>query len=799
MTDIEFVNYYLNSLMLGNPSVIIDCNNASLNQIALDLYNKNNTLSPEEQDLLKKIIFICNILYNRTDMSIPVISDGFYDLLNEVYKRYDPNFQVGSYVIDFKDHFVNDANTKVIGTRTPVRIIKREEPKKDELHQEIFSNISRFYPMNNKDFIPNIPIVDQGNLSKRYHNTEHNHPSLVGTLDKAKFVLNSDAIKAGVFDDANVKVLERDFFQDHIQKGIINPNKEIEIICELKYDGISIEADCTDRVLSARSRGDTGIGQASDMTPILKDYLFKQAIGVMSNEKPIGVKFEAIITGSNLGLFNQKRMQEGIDSYKNGRTAIVGLFGSSEGYKYRDLITLVPLAVDRDDCPFISNRLEEIEFLNKLFVSQGNVLRYAYFKGTLTQILFYIKAFLDEANIARNYLDFMYDGIVVSYLDENIRARLGRVNSINKYSMAVKFDPQTKETVFRGYTYTIGQNGQVTPMIHYDPVEFNGTIHTKSTGSSLDRFNELSLKYGDFISVSYVNDVMPYVSRLECDHNRQNPNPIIPFISHCPICGTKLITSDSGKTAICPNQDCSARSISRMVNMFAKLNIKGFADATFKILADLGINHFHKLLEHGIEFYKMQLGEVDGTNLSTVISNFYATPTKDYILMGALGFTGIARKKWQSILQNITIHDLYQTYNVYKFDKERLRQELLLIIPGLGEVTSYTLAKEFEFFKEDIEAILNLPILNSYGNNVKPVEIRFSGCRNLQLSEQLINLGYDADQNSGVTKNTNILIVPYQGFTSSKTNKVSDKCLIVAEGYFIEHMDELLEYVEKNR
>ena len=35
-------------------------------------------------------------------MSIPVISDGFYDLLNEVYKTYDPNFQVGSYVIDFK-------------------------------------------------------------------------------------------------------------------------------------------------------------------------------------------------------------------------------------------------------------------------------------------------------------------------------------------------------------------------------------------------------------------------------------------------------------------------------------------------------------------------------------------------------------------------------------------------------------------------------------------------------------------------------------------------------------------------
>lgn len=799
MTDIEFVINYLNTLMSGNPSIITDQNNARINDIALRLYEKQKSinLNKEEQDILKNIILICNIIYNRTDMSIPVISDGFYDLLNEVYKRYEPNFQVGSYVIDFKEHFINDANNKIIGKRTPIKMIHRVEVKKDELHQEIFDNISRFCPLNNKDYIPNIPIENIGAISKRYHDTTHNHPTLVGTLDKAKFVLNSDAIEAGVFNDPNVKVLERDFFHDHITKGIINPNDEIEIICELKYDGISIEADCTDRVISARSRGDTGIGQASDMTPILKDYLFKQAVGIMTNENPIGVKFEAIITGANLGLFNQMRIQDGIDPYKNGRTAIVGLFGGSESYKYRDLITLVPLAVDRNDCPFISNRLEEIEFLNKLYTSQGNILRYAYFKGNLTQILYYIKAFLDEANIARNYLDFLYDGIVVSYLDENIRARLGRENSINKYSMAVKFDPMTKETTFRGYTYTVGQNGQVTPMIHYDPVEFRGTIHTKSTGSSLDRFNELGLKYGDFIKVSYVNDVMPYVSRLDCDHNRQNHNPIIEFPSHCPICGSKLKLSDSGKTAICDNINCPARSISRMVNMFAKLNFKGFAEASFKAIPE--VDHFYKLFEYDMNYYKDRLGEADGTNMMMILGILNTVPMNDYTLIGALGFTGIARKKWQSILSNITIKDIYHMYEICP-SKERFRQELLYNIPNLGDITSYVLAYEFEFFEKDIEQILKLPIINSYGNtNVNALEIRFTGCRNLQLSQQLCNLGYDADQDSGVTKKTDILIIPVEGFTSSKTRKVSDKCIIVPINDFINNMDSILEQAKRNK
>ena len=796
MNDFDFVSNYLNTLMLGNPSIITDSNNARLNQIALNLYEKAkvSSLSIEDNELLKKIIYICNILYNRTDMSIPVISDGFYDLLNEVYKRYDPNFQVGSMVIQFKEHFVNDANNKVIGTRTPIHIRNNNVAHKDELHEEIFNKISRFYPLNQKDFIPTLPLIDNGNISKRTHDTGHNHPSLVGTLDKAKFVLNSDAIKAGVFNDSNVKVLERDFFQDHINRGIINPYDEIEVICELKYDGISIEADCTDRVISARSRGDTGIGQASDMTPILKDYLFKQAVGVMSDKEPIGVKFEAIVTNSNLGLFNQMRMQDGIDPYKNGRTAIVGLFGSGEGYKYRDLITLVPLAVDRDNCPYINNRLEEIEFLNRLYATQGNKLRYAYFKGNLTEILYYIKAFVDEANIARNYLDFMYDGIVVSYLNEDIRNKLGRENYINKYSMAVKFDPQTKETVFRGYTFTVGQNGQVTPMIHYDPVEFLGTIHTKSTGSSYDRFNELGFKYGDFISVSYVNDVMPYVSKLECDHNRSNPNPVFPFPTHCPICGSKLIISDSGKTAMCNNMYCPARSISRMTNMFAKLNIKGFAEATFKAIPE--IDHFYKLFEYDINYYKDKLGEADGTNIYNILNNLLNSSIPDYIIVGALGFSGIARKKWQNILSYITLQDIYHIYEICP-NQERFRQELLNCIPSLGDITSYVLSNEFEFFDKDIEMILKLPIINSYGDTKNSVEIRFSGCRNLQLSEQLCNLGYDADQNSSVTKNTKILLVPYTGFISNKVNKVSPDCLVIPINDFIDNMNEILSRFNK--
>ena len=156
----------------------------------------------------------------------------------------------------------------------------------------------------------------------------------------------------------------------------------------------------------------------------------------MKNENPVGVKFEAIMTKTDLCRFNRARDR----NYSNCRSAMVGLFTASDAYLYRDYITLVPLALDGFPSE-IESRMHEIMILNEFYISHGEPLRYCYFKGTIQELLYYIKAFWDEAKVARDYLNFMYDGIVVSYIDKNIRNTLGRKNSINKYSMAVKFDP----------------------------------------------------------------------------------------------------------------------------------------------------------------------------------------------------------------------------------------------------------------------------------------------------------------------------------------------------------------------
>lgn len=762
----------LNELRLGNLQIAYQ-NIGLLNQYAGMFYNKakaGDNLVPEQIEQLSILLRICNMLYNSSDMNPLPVEDGVYDIILEYYKHYNPHFQVGGEVV----HFAS-TERQVINTTEKVNpFIDFTEDEVKKMENGFFYNDLKVNPqMTWIDIDRKDSPVSKELISKRSHTVEHNHPRLVGTLDKSKFVLMMDAEEKGVANDSNVKVLERDFFADHIRRGIIRPDQQLEMMLELKYDGISIEADCADRVISARSRGDTGVGVASDMTPILAGYDFPRAREITEDIGVVGVKFEAIMTHGDLARFNAIRGTE----YKNCRTAIVGLFGSSDAPLFRDFITLVPLEIDRDDVPTsMWNRENEIEFLNRFFSTKGCPLRHAKIHGDYKTCLYLIKAFLEEAEVARSYLDFMFDGIVVSYIDEDIRAKLGRENFINKYSMAVKFNPLVRQTRFNGYSYTIGQDGTITPMIHYNPVEFFGTIHDKSTGNSFARFKDLDLAEGDIINVEYVNDVMPRVTKYDCEPNRQNPNPKIQFIQNCPACGTPLVFSVS--SAKCPNLDCPGRELPRMVNMLNKLGIKGYAEASISALNCHSLTDLYALDDNtAIKI----LGE-NGRKLMEALRVLINVPTPEYMIIGALGFTGIAQGSWEAIMRQYTLEELFEAY-----DNHRL-SNLLATVPGIGIKSTETIIAEFPRFMKDLKFINSIPCFISTKGLASPTgpSVRFTGIsRDKAFIDYLCANGYDAKDGS-VSGNTDILCVPYEGFSSSKVSKAKNARIVTQEQFMKE-------------
>lgn len=737
----------LQHLYKGDASCLTSEVIFNINQMTLGILNKE-PLTPVELNVLCDIIHISNIIYNNTDRSVLVLEDGVYDLLLEKYKRYNPNFQVGAEPIQFKE-FNNQIYEEIpeggfkVSPYTKVNI--------DTSNMFYYNNLRTYSDMTMVDMPEN-----RTSVSKRLRNVSHKYPSLVGTLDKVKFTLDNDAIQKGVYNDANVKVFERDFLRKHIEKGIVNPNN-ITLVLELKYDGVSIEGEVTDQILTARTRGDTGIDKASDLTPILGGYPFKGATGYKI--EPFGMKFEAIINKYNLQLLSRECGK----NYVNARNAIIGILGSSNATNYAKYITLVPLATSHDNM----NRVEEIEFMNKYY-STGEALRYVVVSGTYDSVLYQVKRFVNEVERMRDedIFPFLFDGVVVSYLDPGIRKVLGRENSINKYSIAIKFNPKKKLTRVRNITYTVGANGDITPMIWYDPIEFYGMINTKSSGHSYSRFTELNLKPGDVIQADYVNDVMVYISKPNIEENYYNPNPFFKFIDTCPECGTKLEISESGKNVICPNMSCTGRLNARLTNMLTKLGFKGFSEETVKTLQ---INSFYDFMHMTIERASV-LGEVNSNNLMCAITNFLTTPIVDYNILGALGFSGIASGKWKLILKIATLKD------IIKLNDAALSGLLSTNVKGISYKTSAVIIKERHYFMKDLLFIYNNMdnVIFTNGNNDDMIgmrkTIRFTGIRDVELMTSLQNLGHDCSEGS-VTKATDILLIPYEGFSSTKVNK----------------------------
>lgn len=748
----ERLNRILQQLLSGDLTCMSSDNIIFVAECAIDLLNKS-VLNEYDQMCANTIIMISQIVYNNTDKSVLFLDDGIYDLLLEKYKEYQKNFQVGSPIIKF------DQNGEMINESEflePMLFI--DNPHRFVEESLYFDDLIKQPELDSRLFVN--PDRNSGKLiSKKNVKVPHMYPKLVGSLDKCKFVLTKEAIERKAFEDNNVKIFERDFLAKHLQMGLIDMETPFELIAELKYDGVSIEADVTHKILSARSRGDVNEDIAADMSDIFKDYRFPYA-PEMDDSEAFGMKFEAIISYINLDKLGRLKGKY----YKNSRNGIIGLLGSSDAYDYRDLITLIPLATSIEDI----DRVEEIEFLNKYYHS-GEYLRYSILKGNYVEILYQVYRFVKEAETMRNMLPFMYDGVVISYRDPKIIQALGRENSINKYSVAIKFNPLVREAVFTGYTYSIGQDGIVTPMVHYTPVEFYGTIHTKSSGHSYKRFIDLGLAIGDIIQIEYTNDVMPYVTKPTVQINFNNPNPPEQFPKKCPYCNEELVINESGKSAICPNKKCPERVVAKMTNMMSKMNLKDFGEETFRFL---GTKSLSQLLNYNYEDVK-NLGTITADKMLERINEIKTTPIYDYKIIGSIGFTGIAVETWRKILNAIPLIDIFT-------DEDEILYTKLRQIKGIGKVIAETIVSERYDFSEDISMIISMPnIITSFGLEAGKI-IRYTGCRpDEDLTNYLTAKGYDARPDASVTKNTNVLVVPYIGFSSVKTSKVGESTIIV--------------------
>ena len=694
---------------------------------------------------LINIIKIANIYYNNDFNGLLLIDDDIYDRIVVLLRQTSIPIPIGAPRIELKESIPNSNNTLLESKQGSLKQVVRFS-NAGEYFNTLTSNATKsLYD----DYIIN---PDDNDCSyRKLRNTGHKY-DLCGTLDKCKFVTNLDAKSAGVFEDTSVMVFERDFLNPHIKKGIVNPN-DITIIASLKYDGISVEATVQgDTIISACSRGDMANNEASDLTPILGGMKFKRAEGI-SKQDEFGIKFEFIVNSLNMGrLLKQYKV-----NYVNHRNAIIGLFGRLDARAFRDYMTPVPLESSLD-----TDRITEIQFLNKYY-TKGLDLRHIVIRGNKSEVLKQLSEFVEEASNIRSFMPFAYDGIVVEYVDPNIRNILGKLNSIPRYSVAIKFNPLKRQSIFTHYTYSVGYSGVIIPMAHFEPVDFMGTIHDKTTIHSYARFKKLRLCKGDKVNLSLNNDVIVYLTKAEDNDTREDREQYLEkFPTHCPSCGTKLEYSLSGDTAYCPNFYCRERSLNRIAGMLQKLGVKDFGLETVRAL---DIKNVIELFNVDTKRAQQVLGTNNGIKFKKTIEALKDVELPDYRVLASLGFPGIGNVTWLKLLQgapidvllNGTIDDIAKCYHKVKV--------------GIGPKTIQCIITEREHFREEIEFLYkNLKILNTVvGVAKKQKVVVFTGVRDHQLEKLFEEKGFKISDSfvNGCT----VLVVPSIGFMSSKVKK----------------------------
>lgn len=746
----EQYDFILSRLMKGDSKITPD-ERAMIEKTA-QKWISNHAIPGSDANVVCKILQICNIIYNNASNVLSPLSDDTYDKLIVLCRNANIAYPIGAPPIRFKDNQKSDLLDFGGTYDGPTEVMAFV----DKDHMYYFNELARNQFPVEGDYIRDETVVQE---YKKQRKTGHTY-NLCGTLEKCKFVLNTEAQKAGQLADDSVMIFERDFFGKHIAMGLLNPNN-VMIIVSLKYDGISVEATIQgDKIVSAVTRGDTGNDEASDLTPALYGLTFPRATNVIKPTETFGAKFEMIITDKNLALIADKFGK----NYVNSRNAIIGLLGNLDARKYRDYLTPVPL---ESNIPFpahqIPARIRELEFLN-LYYSKGIDMRSIVLQGTYAEVLYKLNLVYHEAAALRGTMGFQYDGIVVEYADERLRMALGKKRSVPNYAIAIKFPPLFRRSTFTHYTYSVGQTGVIVPKAHFLPVEFLGQIHNKTTIHSFKRFKQLCLKPGDTVDLTLNNDVIVYLQKApDSVQDPYNMNPYEQFPTRCPACGSQLVMSESQDTVYCINFNCPERAISRVSNMLSKLNIKGFSTESIRALK---IYNLKSLMNTPREKMVETLGPVFGNQMRDMVEQqLIGLEQPDYRIMGAVGFSGLGSETWKKILRHI------QVYKILTASPEELLY--LKNISGIGEKTVNTILQERIYLQDDINTILTQmkPILTPINGLQSRGIVRFTGSRDKQLYDLFIKKGFDASLEGHITKDTTILVVPILGYVSSSVEK----------------------------
>ena len=445
-------------------------------------------------------------------------------------------------------------------------------------------------------------------------------------------------------------------------------NKELELVCELKIDGLAIALTYENGIfVRGVTRGDGVTGE--DITQNLKTI---KAIPLKLFEpKNLEVRGEIYMPKSSFEKLNQEALQNGDKVFANPRNAASGSLRQLDSTitAKRDLSMFTYTAIFEDEADkTFKTHYDSIQRLKELGFKVNPNIR-------LVKNIKEVIEYLHEWDSKRFELDYATDGVVIKVNDIAIQKDLGYTARAPKWATAFKFPPEEVKTKLLDIELNTGKTGVVTPVAVLEPVQLAGSTVSRASLHNFDEIKRLDVRIGDEVLIMKAAEIIPKVIKVvESDKHNSLPQYLPP--TKCPSCGADLIEKEGQVGLYCSNPDCESLMCAKIEYWASKeaMDIDKVGPSVIQQLYE------KKMISNPVDLYKllpqdfMMLDLIQEKSASNIYVSIQESKTRPLNrLVTALGIRHVGKEtadiltgEFPSIedLKNATLEQLSQVEGI---------------------------------------------------------------------------------------------------------------------------------------
>ena len=367
----------------------------------------------------------------------------------------------------------------------------------------------------------------------------------------------------------------------------------VEIVCELKYDGLSISLWYENgQLVRALTRGDGQ--QGDDVIANIKTIpsIPRHVVGTPSSFEMRG---EVLLPWERFEALNKEREEQEEPLFANPRNAASGTL------KLQDPREVARRGLDAylyymlgEDLPGTTH-YERLQTAKAWGFHISDAIKVCH---SVDEVMAYI-AYWDTE---RKNLPVATDGIVLKVNDLQTQEELGYTAKTPRWAIAYKFPAEKQLTLLKEITYQVGRTGVVTPVANLEPVQLSGTMVQRATLHNEDFIRQLDIRPGDRVWVEKGGEIIPKIVAREKTKDRPADSKPLSTLSEavysfptlCPECGAKLVRVEGEAAWRCPNEAGCPPQIKGKIEHFVSrkaMDIEGLGEETIDLLYRQGLLH----------------------------------------------------------------------------------------------------------------------------------------------------------------------------------------------------------------